>query len=147
MGETSRTGSYVAFGTQVRQGDGDQGVRPQAGAGQSANARVRTRGTRILSVRRREIRSDEERDNLLVTRLRRARILDDFRPPEACALSDETDLRRHIGGPAVVCAQLRHIVESGQSRRIRVHVLSFSSGAQALPCRRPLHIPQVRPDM
>ncbi|MER6013470.1 DUF5753 domain-containing protein [Streptomyces bluensis] len=54
-------------------------------------------------------------------------------PPLAlCVLLDEAVLRRMIGGPAVMCAQLRHIVELGESRRIRVHVLPFSAGAHTL---------------
>lgn len=77
-------------------------------------------------------KSDEERDKLLSTRLQRARILDDFHSPEVCALLDEAVLRRHVGGPAVMCEQLRHIAMLGQRRRIRVHVLPFSAGAHTL---------------
>lgn len=65
-------------------------------------------------------KSDDERDELLVTRLERARIL------------DEAVLRRPIGGPEVMCEQLRHIATLGESIRIRVHVLPFSVGYHAL---------------
>ncbi|WP_351226272.1 DUF5753 domain-containing protein [Streptomyces sp. NPDC002133] len=41
-------------------------------------------------------------------------------------------LRRPIGGPAVMCEQLRHILALGESRRIRVHVLPYEVGAHAL---------------
>jgi len=77
-------------------------------------------------------KSDEQRDKLLVTRLARARILDNFHSPEVYALLDEAVLRRYIGGPAVMCEQLRHIVELGKDRRIRLHVLPFTAGAHAL---------------
>ncbi|MFD3381275.1 Scr1 family TA system antitoxin-like transcriptional regulator [Streptomyces sp. NPDC058697] len=73
----------------------------------------------------------EERDRLLVTRLERARILKDFESPQVWILLGEAVLRQMIGGPAVMCEQLRHIVELGESRRIRVHVLPFRVGAHA----------------
>ncbi len=77
-------------------------------------------------------KSSEECDQLLATRLERARILDNFHSPEVCALLDEAVLRRPIGGPLVMCEQLRHIVKLGESRRISVHVLPFSVGAHTL---------------
>ncbi len=77
-------------------------------------------------------KSDEERDKLLVTRLERGRILDDFHTPVLWALLDEAVLRRPIGSRAIMCEQLCHIVELGASRRIRVHVLPFSAGSHAL---------------
>ncbi|MFI6359655.1 Scr1 family TA system antitoxin-like transcriptional regulator [Streptomyces sp. NPDC050743] len=74
----------------------------------------------------------EERDELLVTRLERARILDDFHSPKVWMLLDEAVLRRKIGGARVMCEQLRHIAGLGESHRIRVHVLPFSVGYHAL---------------
>ncbi|MEU9706553.1 helix-turn-helix transcriptional regulator [Streptomyces sp. NPDC047981] len=77
-------------------------------------------------------KSDEERDQLVVTRIERARILDNFGSPTVWAILDEAVLRREIGGPAVMCEALRHIVRLGENRRIRVHVLPFSSGYHTL---------------
>ncbi|MFJ3900902.1 Scr1 family TA system antitoxin-like transcriptional regulator [Streptomyces sp. NPDC090025] len=77
-------------------------------------------------------KSDEERDQLLVTRLERAQILEDFDSPVVWVLLDEAVIRRPVGGPSVMCEQLRHIVALGESRRIRVHVLPFSVGYHAL---------------
>ncbi|MGW7822954.1 helix-turn-helix domain-containing protein [Streptomyces puniciscabiei] len=74
----------------------------------------------------------EERDELLVTRLERARILDNFHSPKVWMLFDEAVLRRKIGGAQVMCEQLRHIASLGESHRIRVHVLPFSVGYHAL---------------
>ncbi|MFD5009525.1 helix-turn-helix domain-containing protein [Streptomyces chartreusis] len=76
--------------------------------------------------------SDEQRDRLVSTRLERARILDPFHSPEVCFLLDEAVLRRVVGGPGVMCDQLRHILELGTSRRIRIHILPYSVGAHAL---------------
>lgn len=77
-------------------------------------------------------KNDDERDRLLGTRLARARILEDFDSPVVWFLFDEAVLRQHIGGPQVMCEQLRHIVRLGESRRIRVHVLPFAVGAHAM---------------
>ncbi|WP_185029555.1 helix-turn-helix domain-containing protein [Streptomyces candidus] len=77
-------------------------------------------------------KNDEERDRLLATRLGRARIFDDFDSPLFWAMLDESVLRRPIGGPGIMCRQLRHIADLGESRRIRVHVLPFSAGAHSL---------------
>ncbi|MFD0146361.1 MULTISPECIES: helix-turn-helix domain-containing protein [unclassified Streptomyces] len=77
-------------------------------------------------------KSDEERDRLLVTRLERAGMLEKFDSPVVWVILDEAVLRRHVGGPEVMCEQLRHIVRLGESRRIRVHVLPFSGGYHAL---------------
>lgn len=76
--------------------------------------------------------SDQEREKLVSTRLERARILDTFDSPELCFILDEAVLRRLVGGPAVMCEQLRHIAELASIRRIRVHVLPYSVGAHAL---------------
>ncbi|MEU7056868.1 helix-turn-helix transcriptional regulator [Streptomyces sp. NPDC046197] len=77
-------------------------------------------------------KSADERDLLLATRLERARILDKFHSPKVWTLFDEAVLRRPVGGPAVMCEQLRHIAALGESHRIRVHVLPFSVGYHAL---------------
>ncbi|MFB8775591.1 helix-turn-helix domain-containing protein [Streptomyces broussonetiae] len=76
--------------------------------------------------------SDESRDRLVATRLERAQLLETFDTPELCFLLDEAVLRRTVGGAAVMCEQLRHIVRLAASRRIRVHVLPYSVGAHAL---------------
>ncbi|MER6088427.1 helix-turn-helix domain-containing protein [Streptomyces bluensis] len=77
-------------------------------------------------------KSDEKRDSLLATRLERARILGNFDSPKVTLLLSEAVLRQVIGGPEVMCEQLQHIVELGESRRIRVHVLPFTVDAHAL---------------
>ncbi len=77
-------------------------------------------------------RSEEERADGIRTRLARADILDDPVRPELWALLDEAVLRRVVGGPAVMAAQLRHIYELAARQRIRLHVLPFSLGAHAL---------------
>jgi transcriptional regulator with XRE-family HTH domain len=76
--------------------------------------------------------TDEECDKALVTRLGRARILENPWSPVVWALLNEAVLRRPVGGPTVMAEQLRHIVELGEQRRIRAHVLPFGTGAHPL---------------
>lgn len=77
-------------------------------------------------------KSSERCDRAVVTRLERAKILDAPEPPVLWELLDEAALRRPVGGPAVMAAQLRHIAELGERERVRVHVLPFSAGAHPL---------------
>ncbi|MFI2240945.1 helix-turn-helix domain-containing protein [Streptomyces chrestomyceticus] len=77
-------------------------------------------------------KSAEECDGLVVTRLERSEILTDPMAPVLWAVLDEAVVRRPIGGPGVMAAQLRHIVELGERERIRLHVLPFSVGAHSL---------------
>ncbi|WP_434594785.1 helix-turn-helix domain-containing protein [Streptomyces sp. A5-4] len=77
-------------------------------------------------------KSTEDCDKAVVTRLTRARILDDPITPVLWALLDEAVLRRPVGGPAVMAEQLQHLRELGESERIRLHVIPFSAGAHSL---------------
>ncbi|MFI0262107.1 Scr1 family TA system antitoxin-like transcriptional regulator [Streptomyces sp. NPDC017056] len=77
-------------------------------------------------------KSAEECDGFLVTRLERASILADQVSPVLWVLLDEAVVRRPVGGPEVMAAQLRHIVELAERERIRLHVLPFSAGAHSL---------------
>ncbi|MEF3116353.1 helix-turn-helix transcriptional regulator [Streptomyces chrestomyceticus] len=77
-------------------------------------------------------KSSEHCDNVIGTRLKRAKILDTADPPVLWQLLDEAVLRRPVGGPAVMAAQLRHIAELGARERVRMHVLPFSVGAHPL---------------
>ncbi|WP_328338992.1 helix-turn-helix transcriptional regulator [Streptomyces violaceus] len=76
--------------------------------------------------------SEEECDRRLVTRLGRAKILDDPVTPVVWALLDEAVLRRQIGGPNVMAEQIMHLVRLGESGRIQVHVMPFTLGVHPL---------------
>ncbi|MFF4299755.1 Scr1 family TA system antitoxin-like transcriptional regulator [Streptomyces sp. NPDC001601] len=76
--------------------------------------------------------SDEECDRRVVTRLERAKILDDPVAPAVWVLLDEAVLRRRIGGPDVMAEQLSHIAHLGESGRIQVHVLPYALGSHPL---------------
>ncbi len=72
--------------------------------------------------------SEEECDRRLVTRLERAKLLDDPVAPVVWVLLDESVLRRAVGGPEVMAEQIMHIVRCAETGRIRVHVLPLALG-------------------
>ncbi|WP_326697612.1 helix-turn-helix transcriptional regulator [Streptomyces sp. NBC_01754] len=76
--------------------------------------------------------SEEERDRLVVTRLERARILENPVQPVVWALLDEAVLRRAVGGPDVMAEQIMHLVRLVDSGRVRVYVLPFGLGVHTL---------------
>ncbi len=76
--------------------------------------------------------SEEECDRRLVTRLERAKLLDDAEMPVFWTLLDEAVLRRQIGGPAIMAEQLNHLVHLAEIGRIQVHVLPFALGVHPL---------------
>lgn len=71
--------------------------------------------------------SEAERHKAVVTRLDRARLLEDPVTPEVWALLDEAAIRRPVGGHTAMANQLDHIVTLAESGRIRVHVLPFGT--------------------
>ncbi|WP_189861324.1 helix-turn-helix domain-containing protein [Streptomyces poonensis] len=76
--------------------------------------------------------SEEECDRRLVTRLERAKILDDPVTPVVWALLDEAVLRRPIGGPHVMAEQIDHLVHLAESGRVQVYVMPFALGFHPL---------------
>ncbi|MFJ8182911.1 Scr1 family TA system antitoxin-like transcriptional regulator [Streptomyces sp. NPDC096105] len=75
---------------------------------------------------------EEERDRLVVTRLERAKILDDPVTPVVWALLDEAVLRRVVGGRKVMAEQIMHMVRLAETGRVRVHVMPFDVGFHPL---------------
>lgn len=76
--------------------------------------------------------SDEECDRRVVTRLERAKILEDPATPVVWAMLDETVLRRPIGSAEVMAEQITHVVRLAETGRIRVHVMPFGVGLHPL---------------
>lgn len=72
--------------------------------------------------------SEEECDRRVVTRLERAKILEDPVTPVVWALLDEAVLRRPMGSADVMAEQITHVVRLAETGRIRVHVMPFSTG-------------------
>ncbi|MFD7284488.1 helix-turn-helix transcriptional regulator [Streptomyces sp. NPDC059863] len=66
-------------------------------------------------------------------RLKRREVLEHENPPLVWVVLDESCLRRAIGGPAVMAAQLAYLIKEAESPRFTIQVLPFSSGASAWP--------------
>jgi hypothetical protein len=78
---------------------------------------------------RRPVSPPREVDRLTEIRLRRQRRLDGPDPLEFRAVLDEAAIRRQVGGPDVMRAQLRHLVEVSDRPNVALQVLPFSAGA------------------
>ncbi|WP_329306936.1 helix-turn-helix transcriptional regulator [Streptomyces sp. NBC_01260] len=74
----------------------------------------------------------EELDEFIVNRMERGRLLTESATPVTWTLLDEAALRRCIGGPQAMAEQLRKVADMAESGRLRLHVLTFASGAHAL---------------
>ncbi|RKS06599.1 hypothetical protein DFP74_2239 [Nocardiopsis sp. Huas11] len=64
-------------------------------------------------------------------RIQRQSILNRFDPPRYWAIIDEAALRRQTRDPAVMQAQLRHLVQMAARLNITINVLPFSAGHHA----------------
>ncbi|MET9729779.1 helix-turn-helix transcriptional regulator [Streptomyces sp. NPDC006458] len=76
--------------------------------------------------------AEEQRDQRLVTRLERAKILEDPVAPVVWALLDEALLRRPVARGDIMAEQIMHIVALAESGRIRAHVMPFAVGLHPL---------------
>ena len=70
--------------------------------------------------------------------LRQARqvILTRPNPPKIWAVVDEAVLRRHIGGPEVMRAQFRHLIELTQRPNVTIQIMRFRRAATPRPAGR-----------
>ncbi len=76
--------------------------------------------------------SDKERDRLVVTRLKRAKVLLDPVTPVVWALLDEAVLRRVVDSGKIMAEQIMHMARLVEAGRVRVHVLPFGLGVHTL---------------
>src|SRR5580704_16654455 len=73
--------------------------------------------------------SEEEVVRRAQARISRQQILGRENPPTVCAVLDEGALRRVIGGPQVMKAQLRHLIDISDHPSVTLQILPFSAGA------------------
>jgi transcriptional regulator with XRE-family HTH domain len=66
------------------------------------------------------------------TRMRRQGLLSQPRPPRYRALLDESVLHRHVGGPAVMKAQLQKVLSLMREEKATVQVIPYEAGAYAV---------------
>ncbi|MFE9848318.1 Scr1 family TA system antitoxin-like transcriptional regulator [Streptomyces sp. NPDC005576] len=76
--------------------------------------------------------SAEPLDDWVVKRMERGQLLTKSSTPVAWTLLDEAALRRTTGGPGVMAEQLHKVADMAEAGRLRLHVLTFASGAHAL---------------
>jgi transcriptional regulator with XRE-family HTH domain len=72
-----------------------------------------------------------EIDRRVELRVRRQALLDQERPPRLRLLLDDTVLRRPVGGPAVMAAQRRRLLEDAARPAVTLQVLPVETGAHA----------------
>jgi transcriptional regulator with XRE-family HTH domain len=72
--------------------------------------------------------SEEEVVRRTEARIARQEILRRAQPPTLWAVMDESVLRRVIGGPEVMRAQLRHLIEMCDHPAVTLQILPFSAG-------------------
>ncbi|MGH3392684.1 MAG: helix-turn-helix domain-containing protein [Actinomadura sp.] len=73
---------------------------------------------------------DPERvDRLVDVRMRRQQILTRQDPPRLWMIVGEAALRCQVGGPGVMGAQLRHLLEISRAAHVTLQVLPFTAGA------------------
>lgn len=73
----------------------------------------------------------ERIEELVVARLARQRILNSLKPPLFWVVLDEAVLRRAVGGPQVMAAQLSHVLGMAQRPNSVVQVMPFAAGEHA----------------
>ena len=73
--------------------------------------------------------TEEEVDRRAQARISRQEILHRENPPKVWAVLDEGALRRVIGGPEVMKAQLRHLIDMCDHPAVTLQILPFSAGA------------------
>ncbi|MFE0800695.1 Scr1 family TA system antitoxin-like transcriptional regulator [Streptomyces sp. NPDC058812] len=79
----------------------------------------------------RPMASDPEIEELVATRMERARLLDGPTAPLLWVVLDEAALRRPVGGTAAMAEALHHVAGMVGRRRVIAQVLPFSAGTHA----------------
>nr|WP_242619426.1 helix-turn-helix transcriptional regulator [Actinomadura fibrosa] len=75
--------------------------------------------------------SQDEIDRRVELRMRRRRVFERPDPVKLWAVLDEAALRRAVGGPATMRAQIRSLLEAAAEPNVTLQVLPFSAGGHA----------------
>ncbi|MFD7642806.1 helix-turn-helix domain-containing protein [Kitasatospora sp. NPDC059795] len=86
---------------------------------------------RAIFAQNRPVLADDEIERRVALRARRQKLLTDGRGPKLWAVIDEAALRRPVGGPEVMRAQLEHLLELAQLPSVVLQVMPFRFGAHA----------------
>lgn len=84
---------------------------------------------RAVALANRPTSTDSELDRQIELRRARQQRLTSDDPPDVHAVLNEAVLLRHVGGPAVMGQQLRHLAELAELPHVTVQVLPFTAGA------------------
>ena len=77
--------------------------------------------------------SSEEIDRQVALRMERQRILGQADPPDVWIVLSESVLRVHVGGPAIMLAQLRRLAGVAERPNMTLQVLPFTTAAHVHP--------------
>jgi transcriptional regulator with XRE-family HTH domain len=86
---------------------------------------------RAVLMARHRTASQERIDRAVAARELRQRRLDDEHPLQLAAVLDEAVLRRAVGGPEMMRAQLRYLAERAALPHVEIRVIPFAAGAHA----------------
>lgn len=75
--------------------------------------------------------SREEVQRRVEVRMERQEVLRNDNPLKLWSIADEAALRREVGGPAVMRAQFRHLLEASELPHVTFQVIPFDAGAHA----------------
>lgn len=75
---------------------------------------------------------EDELNQQIALRKARANILDQPDPPQLNVILSESALRRNVGGPEVMRAQLRYLAEVAERRNIELQVLPLDAPTYAI---------------
>ncbi|SKA38236.1 Predicted transcriptional regulators [Marinactinospora thermotolerans DSM 45154] len=76
--------------------------------------------------------SEDEIERRVTVRLERQKILTrPDSPPRLWAILDESVIRREVGGPEVMKAQIQHLIDMSRLPNVDIQILRFSVGAHA----------------
>ena len=81
--------------------------------------------------RLRKTASDDEIERRVALRLKRQDLLSRPNPPYIWSVMDEAVLRRVVGGPAVMRAQFRHLIEVAEFPHVTLQVVPFARGVHS----------------
>jgi transcriptional regulator with XRE-family HTH domain len=73
----------------------------------------------------------EEVERRVALRLKRQELLSRPNPPRIWSVMDEAVLRRPVGGPTVMRAQFRHLIEVAELPHVSLQVVPFAQGGHA----------------
>ncbi|MDH6579741.1 helix-turn-helix transcriptional regulator [Kitasatospora sp. MAP5-34] len=86
---------------------------------------------RAIFAQTRPVISEEELERRLGLRMRRQKLLTEGQSPRLWAVIDEAALRRPVGGPEVMRAQVQYLIDVAEQTNVVIQVMPFRFGMHA----------------